>query len=287
VTALELAAAAVAGLGAALLSGPSPRRLLGSRLGSGARSASSGLGSVGWSWAGAPGVGLGRLGAAGSRRPLAVIAVAGIVAVLQPSSVLLCAAAAMLVGGVGWLCTRTRRRRAVQACRRRTIESCDALVAELRAGQPAVLALARAADHHPLLVPAAGACALGGDVAAALRGAASEPGAGGMHAVAAAWRVADGTGAGLVAVLSRVVEGLRADDSSGADVEAALTPARATARLLAVLPVFGLLLGSGLGGDPVGFLLTTAVGHALLLGGVTLALAGTVWVERIADRVGS
>ena len=49
--------------------------------------------------------------------------------------------------------------------------------------------------------------------------------------------------------------------------------------------MFGLLLGAGLGGDPVGLLLGTTAGNGLLLAGTGLALAGTLWVERLAGRV--
>lgn len=269
-----LAGAAAAGLCAALLCGPSPRRVLRGRLRHGP---------------------LGRpvFTARPRRWPprglllLAVAAGAGMVVVLGLPGVLLTASVALVVGGVAWLHTSARQRRHVAAARRRTIEACDALVAELRAGQPASQAVGRAAEHHPVLVPASHACGLGADVAAALRQVGTAGGGDGMSTVAAAWQVAETSGSGLVPALERVAQGLRADDATRAEVAAALEPARATARLLAVLPAFGLLLGAGLGGDPLGLLLGTPGGNALLLAGVALALAGTVWVERLTGRAES
>jgi tight adherence protein B len=210
---------------------------------------------------------------------------AGLLVLLGPSAVLLTASAALVVAGVAWLRAGARRRRRADHGRRGTVEACDAVVAELSAGQPPTRALRRAAEAHNGLRAAARAGHLGGDVPAALRQASAAPGCAGLATVAAAWQVAEGSGSGLVTSLRQVSLGLRADDEVRVEVAASLAPARATARLLAALPVFGLMLGTGLGGHPVALLLSTPVGNALLLAGVTLALAGTVWVERLADQV--
>jgi tight adherence protein B len=271
-----LASATLAGLCVALVSRPGPPRL-------DARSGGDAAvhpGSTGW-----------------IRRPttpmaLVVGAVAGgaglpavLLAVLGASAVLLTASAVLVAGGAAWLRSGARRRHRADLGRRRTVEACDALVAELRAGQPPGLALQRATEGHQGLRPAARAAVLGGDVPVALRQASTDPGCAGLATVAAAWQVAEGSGSGLAASLQQVSVGLRADDEVRVEVAASLAPARATARLLAVLPVFGLLLGAGLGGHPVSLLLSTPGGNGLLLAGVCLALAGTCWVERLADQV--
>jgi tight adherence protein B len=273
-----LAAAVVAGACAGVLCRPGPRALARRRLGAG-----SGGRGVGLDLAGR------RLWASSASRWFLVPAGACgcLLVVLGWSAVLLVTAGTVATAGVSWLHAAGRRRRSAAHGRRQTTEACDALVAELRAGQPAVLALRRAAEHHPVLRPAARACGLGSEVPPALRQVAASPGAGGISTVAAAWQVAERSGSGLAPVLARVAEGLRADDATRADVAAALAPARATARLLAVLPAFGLLLGSGLGGDPVRLLFASPAGNALLLVGVTMALAGMVWVERLAHAVES
>ena len=59
---------------------------------------------------------------------------------------------------------------------------------------------------------------------------------------------------------------------------------RTTARLVALLPAGVLVMGSGAGGDPVGFLLHQPLGWACAAGGLALLLAGLGWIEVIAGR---
>jgi tight adherence protein B len=184
--------------------------------------------------------------------------------------------------GLAALRGRARARRSAADRRPAVLDVCDQMAAELRAGQPPGRALQHAAEAWSDLEPAAGAFALGGDVAAALRSAGQRPGAEALRTVAAAWEVAQRSGAGLAAVLDRTAEALRAEDATRREVTAALGPPRATARLLALLPVFGLLLGTGVGADPWGFLTGTPVGVACLAVGGGLGLAGLAWVERLA-----
>jgi tight adherence protein B len=216
----------------------------------------------------------------------AAVAVGVVVVLLWGADVLLLGVTASLATHLVLRLVARRRRQALAAAgRQQVVEVCDALSAELVAGQPAVRALQRVADSHDVLAPVARAAALGADVPPALDDAATAPGAGGLRSVAAAWRVAERTGAGLAGVLGRVAAALRSDQAAAAEVEASLGPPRATAQLLAVLPGFGLLLGSGLGGDPVGFLLGSFPGQVCLAVGAGLAALGVWWVERLADAV--
>jgi len=176
--------------------------------------------------------------------------------------------------------SRTRRSRRVR--QRRVISLCDALSAELRAGLSATTAIRRCCGAEPELAPVVSAALLGGDIAAALRGCGELPGAEGLRAVAAAWDVAGSSGAALAGVLDRMARGLRDDDDARAEVQAALGPPRATAKMLALLPLFGLALGASIGAHPLDFLVGTSWGLACLSGGVVLALLGVWWVERLA-----
>jgi len=180
---------------------------------------------------------------------------------------------------------RERARAAVaEQTRDRVLECCDLLAAELAAGQPAEAALDQAAEAWPTIGPVAQCQAYGGDVPAALRRAALEPGAEGMALVAAAWHVSHRTGHGLADALSRVAQALRDARATDRVVRGELASARATARLMAALPLVALAIGAGSGGDPLAFLLGTPIGLACLAGGLGLGLAGLAWIERLASE---
>jgi tight adherence protein B len=216
----------------------------------------------------------------------AVFVVALTCAALAPQR----AALVFVAAGTAWGGHALRRQRAVARSavevRDRVLECCDLLVGELAAGQPAVAALERAAQAFPPLGPIAQAATYGGDVPAAWRRAADEAGAEGLVLVAAAWQVSDRTGHGLAEALGRVAHALREARATDRVVHGELASARATARLVAALPVVALAIGAGSGGDPLGFLLGTPLGLACLAGGLGLGLAGLTWIERIAAAIG-
>lgn len=215
---------------------------------------------------------------------MGVVVAAGLVVVVGAGTRLAVIAAGS--AGVAWVARqiyqmgRTRRER--RARQRRVVALCDALSAELRGGLPMTTAVQRCCGDDAELSSVVRAAALGGDVAGAFRGCARLPGADGLRAVAAAWDIAGTTGSALSSVLDRMASGLRDDDEARSEVDAALGPPRATARMLALLPVFGLGLGASIGAHPVGFLLGSAAGLTCLSGGAALALLGMWWVERLA-----
>jgi tight adherence protein B len=197
---------------------------------------------------------------------------------------LLAVAGGFVVVAIARGMVRTRRRRQARRLRQRDVLAmCDDLSAELRAGIPTLTAVDRACAGRAELGPVSASARLGGDVSAALRRCAERPGAEGLRAVAAAWEVANTSGASLAVVVDRIAAGLRSDDDARAEVLASLGPPRATARLLAVLPLFGLALGSSIGADPIRFLVGTPWGLGCLITGAVLALAGIWWVERLAS----
>jgi tight adherence protein B len=229
-----------------------------------------------------------RTGDSGPTRPAAVAALIGGVAslvLLDGRRVVL--ALVGLAAAVAVSRELARRRRRLVADRRaeQVLAMCEALASELRAGQPPVTALASAVEDWRELAPVTAAAALGADVPAALRDLGRLPGAGQVRIVAAAWQVAHRSGAGLSGALAMAAERLRSERATARVVATEMAAAQATARLLAVLPIGVLLLGSGLGGDPFGFLLDTTAGLVCLSCGLALEYAGLSWLARIADQV--
>ena len=190
--------------------------------------------------------------------------------------------------GVFWVWLRLRRNAADRTARqlrgRQVAEIVDSLAAELGAGILAAQALQHLAVDMPMLDGAAAACRMGGDVAGVLRAAALKPGAENLDELAAAWEVSERSGAPMARVLDRLGDGIRDERETQREISAGLGPAKATARLMAVLPLFGLGMGVSMGARPVHILLDTVVGSLCLAAGAALACAGVWWVDQIAAR---
>ena len=199
-------------------------------------------------------------------------------------------AALVLVGlgvfvGAGLLVRLRRARRAARQVAGRVLESCELLAAELASGQPPGRSLGRAALSWPALRPAADADELGGDVPEALRRLAALAGAGDLRLLAAAWAVSNRSGQGLADSVRRCAEGLGDSQRAQRVVEGELASARATARLVAALPLLALLMGTGAGGSPLAFLFGHPLGLGCLAGGLLFGFAGLWWIEVIAGDV--
>jgi tight adherence protein B len=181
-----------------------------------------------------------------------------------------------------------RERRAARARARHralVVEVGEAMVGELRAGRPQLHALVRAGEVWPELAPVVAAARLGSDVPDALRDLARRSGAEGLADLAAAWQLSTGSGAALASSLAQVVASARAREHASSLVAGELASARATARLVALLPLGTLAMASGLGASPWAFLVGSPVGSACLLAGVALVVAGLAWIDRIAGSV--
>jgi tight adherence protein B len=192
------------------------------------------------------------------------------------------------LGAVGGAVLLVRRARAAKAAAVRqavVVDVCEALVGELRAGQPLVASLEHCRELWPELEPVVAAARLGADVPAALRRTAAARGAEGLAEVASAWQVSERSGAGLATALGQVALTARARQGTRRLVQGELASAQATARLVAVLPIASLAMSAGVGGDPWHFLLATPAGVACLGLGALFALAGLLWIDRIAARV--
>lgn len=170
------------------------------------------------------------------------------------------------------------RRRAAR--RTEELEWLDALAAELAAGSDPSGALAAVPASATVCPRALAAARTGGDVARGLAvdGARSPT----VRSTAACWEVASGSGAGLAASLAVLADAARDDEKVRAELHAGVAEPRATALVLACLPVLGLALGAGLGAQPLAWLVGTGPGRIVLTAGLVLEVVGAVWAWRIA-----
>lgn len=238
------------------------------------------------------GPGAGPAGEPGSRRrwPIAAggAAAAAIGVATLPAP--LCLAAAVL--GLTAVVRRRRRTR----CRRaadegRALESAlEVLVGELNVGAHPVQAFAVAAAEAGQPSVAAGLRAvaararLGADVPGGLRGvAACSALPVQWDRLAVYWQLAGEHGLPISALMRAAQCDIAERQRFSARVEAGMAGARASAAILAALPMLGVLLGQLIGARPIAFLLSGA-GGTLLVAGVTLACAGLLWSDRISGR---
>lgn len=110
------------------------------------------------------------------------------------------------------------------------------------------------------------------------------------YSAAAARDVADRLGAELAGVLDQCAAGIEEAGRAAADRASSLGAPRATARLLGWLPLGGLVLGTGLGADPLGWLFGSWWGLVVTLIAVALTVAGHMWIGALvaaAERAGA
>jgi len=167
-------------------------------------------------------------------------------------------------------------------------EFCASMAAELRAGAaPEAALLVVAGPDHRLVPRARTAALLGGDVAQALADdadramAAGQRHASALRAIAACWRVSADSGAGLADGLDAAAQLAAAGQRVADDLAAEVAAPRATARILALLPLLGMLLGEVLGARPMAWLTGTPLGLGCLSLGVAFMGAGWLWSRRI------
>lgn len=219
----------------------------------------------------------------------AASAVTGVAAVVPVSVVF---ALAVLTGAVGLQWRATRRERRDRAARRTLNAALDVLIGELRVGADPVAGLLAAADDaepgavRQGLRSVAGGARLGADVPGALRRLPSVPAlVPYWERMAICWQVAHEHGVRIAPLLQAAHRDLAARQRHVGHLRAALAGTRATAAILAVLPLIGVLLGELIGAQPLRFLLGGGGGGAVLVAGVCLILLGVAWSQRIVAGV--
>lgn len=136
----------------------------------------------------------------------------------------------------------------------------------------------------PHLASIADSAALGesiGDAMVAVSETADRAEAPAWRALAAAWIIATDAGAPLAATLAEFATTLRALSQNERDLQTALAAPAATARLVSVLPVIGVLFGLALGFDTLRTLFTTVPGIVCLTAGIVLMLVARRWNRRL------
>jgi len=186
------------------------------------------------------------------------------------------------------LARRLRRPRRERQRDAEVVTLSTALAAELRAGLPPGAALASVAGELPIMgtrlgmaARAVGRGALLGDELAV---AAADLCCARLTVIAVVCAAGQATGSGIADVLDRVGGGFATDDESRAELVALAAGPRATAAVLAGLPVVAVGLGSALGLAPLHILFHTIFGLGLCVAAALLEVAGISWVRRITDR---
>ena len=126
---------------------------------------------------------------------------------------------------------------------------------------------------------------LGADVAGGLQTMAAAAAPTHWERLAVCWRLAAEHGLAMSTLMRAAQRDIVERQRFTARVEAGLAGARATAAILAGLPVLGVLLGQLIGARPLAFLLGGGIGGALLVLGVLLICLGLAWSERITGRL--
>lgn len=199
-------------------------------------------------------------------------------------------AAGLVAAAVVQALRRRTRERTAAAERAGAVEAVTTLAAELRAGRAPAEAMAAAAGvaEGPFAHALAGAgraLHVGVDPAEVLRAAAAGSAAApALRGLAACLQVCVGSGGSLARAIETVGDALRAEHEQRLTVEGELAGPRATALLLAGLPIAGTVLAAGLGARPLHVLLHTLVGGGCLVVGVVLDLVGLWWTARLMTK---
>jgi tight adherence protein B len=240
-----------------------------------------------------------RLARADSRAPrispraaigAAVCTFAGGAVFLSPSTIV----AGVLLGATLTLRYRRRRRGARSMEEGRELQTAiEVLVGELRVGAHPAQAFAVAAQESAGPVSescraVAARARLGADVAGGLRVVAQGSTLPGQwERLAVCWQLAADHGLAMSTLMRAAQCDIAERQRFSGQVRSGMAGARATAVILASLPVLSVLLGQLIGAHPAAFLLGGQAGGWLLVIGTTLVCGGLLWSDQITDQAAS
>ncbi|MFQ6394643.1 type II secretion system F family protein [Nocardia sp. KC 131] len=223
------------------------------------------------------------------RNSLFRVAIVGGIAATAAAGIGPLIAAALVTGTAVIRISRARRDRLRHTECAHLLDAVDAVIGELRVGAHPSAAAAAAANEsrgeaaHAFAVSAARS-RLGGSGADGLRDLSSVV-ATELAGIADAWRVAEHHGLALAELLSAARTDLLGRIRFRGRTAAALAGARATAAVLAGLPLLGIALGQLMGAAPLNVLFASSAGAVLLPLGTGLACAGLLWTDAITRKV--
>jgi tight adherence protein B len=197
-------------------------------------------------------------------------------------------AGAVLAAVIYRIIKQGKRSRALKAATESISSGLGGVVDELRAGAHPATAAEGAAQDTPapaneVLRAAAATARLGGDVERTLRDLRQPLLKTAVDQLARAWHVSAKHGVALADVLDATRRDLDQRAAFARQVHARMAGPRASAAVLAGLPVFGVLLGELSGARPLRILLETAAGQLLLIVGALFLAAGLWWTKRITE----
>jgi tight adherence protein B len=194
------------------------------------------------------------------------------------------AALGLVLAAVTYAVHGSSRRRSSERARTALLAAVRTISAELSAGSlepDALSAGAAVAGPHALRLTGAARAAAAGDLDGAVAMLSSDPA---TAPLGAAWQVRARLGVALSGPLEVVERDLRDRLALGRTVAEVLAGPRASAFVLAGLPLVGLALAGQMGAHPVAFLTGSAVGRLVLLVGAALAATGMTWSVWLASR---
>ena len=203
----------------------------------------------------------------------------------------------LTVVGVGATVMVQRRRRALRRRQDRRCEgeemtaALETVVGELRVGAHPLQAFGIAATESSGAVGAAlrtitARVGLGADIVSGLRAVADESAVPFYwERVAVCWRLASDHGLAVATLMRAAQRDIVDRQRFSGRVDASLAGPRATAAILAALPILGILLGELIGAHPVKFLLGGGPGGWLLITGAALIAAGVLWSDHLVNRL--
>ncbi|MFC3898957.1 type II secretion system F family protein [Lentzea rhizosphaerae] len=179
-----------------------------------------------------------------------------------------------------------KRNKALRAATEALSNGLGGVIDELRAGAHPAAAAEGAAQDTPapaaeVLKAAAATARLGGDVERTLRELRQPLLRSAVDQLARAWRVSAKHGVALADVLDATRRDLDQRAAFARQVHARMAGPRASAAVLAGLPVFGVLLGELSGARPLHVLVGTTAGQVLLVLGAVFLAGGLWWTKRI------